>query len=645
MIFRFLYLLVAFCSCSSYKSYKDSLDQELDPPDHPETSTFFSNLSQAFATFNRGESAEQASLEGSPGDVTTIPFEFPLLPSYGINYFSKIARMVGSGSQRVQSVFVRIIYRLLQFHVEKLFGLRSYEYAVPRGNRYIGVEWDRNPDAWFSSLMAAFFPEATLSWIEFDMQARIKDVHLRRFDSIKEGDQVEFFPVLSDGSVQVDTNTLAHQDDPFKVVLYTIPKPLWNVTLRPGFTIMTGLRLQGDVFCMDQVVRSLVCGLEFAFDVSGEELDVLVTPTNGMPTLEASRLAFNFLSQAPIPTISLPIPHNIEAMLDNFQVPRLFCYHPTAFAAAPEHYERVLGQIVLGRIIDVWQQFGLTVTWQTIAAHLQRSLTSFLPDCSIELSEGITLPKQQIGEWDPDSGTYLIYKERVLKRQAYSLVLNIGKPLNLSLKQLSETMEKVYPHGLLVPSIVSKDILIARVFYALWTRLRGSHVPEKEANSKPTLPAQKPKKKKKRTRGKKGQAVISKVEAALQHAFDVTFNVFIEFMQDLESSHMDSLTEFAFIINSPANDYPDAASVVGKALELVKPISGVFRYTLLTLSTPYVPHIIAQQMIPLPIDTIFAFLSNGQILQDHSSHHLCELSIWGLFHLGGYPGCWNEYVE
>lgn len=615
MVLHFLYLLVAFCSCSSYNPHKDGLDQELGPPDPPKGFTFFSKLSQTFALLNRDVSTEQISLEEPPGVVTTIPFEFPFPSSYGMTHFSKIAKMVGTDGQHVQSIFVRIIYRLLQFHIKRLFKLNNYEYAVPRGNRYTGVEWDSNPDAWFSSLMTAFFPEASLSHLELDVPARIKNAHFRQFDGVKEGDHLEFFPVLNNDSAQACMRIPVGQCDPHKVVLYTLPKPFWNVTLPPGFTILTGLNLHGDVLCMGSVVESLVCGLAFAFVVNDEEFDVLVTPTKDTPSLEASKLTFNSFTQTPITATNLPIPHNIETMLDNFQVPRLFCYHPVAFIAVPKQYERVLGQIVMGRIVEAWQQFGLKASWQSIAAHLQKSLTSFLPDCLVLFCEGTTLPRQQIGEWNPDSGTYLIYKEGISKRQVYYLILNVGKPLNLSLKQLGDILEKVYPQRFVVPTIIAKNILIARMFYALWRRDQGTLGPEIQDKSKPTLPAQKPVKKKKRAKVKKFQAEISNVKAVLQKVVDTTSRVFVEFMQELESSHLASLTELAFAVNSVANDYQDAAQAVGKALELVKPASGTFRYTILTLNTPCVPHIIAQQMIPLPTNTIFAFLSNGQILR------------------------------
>ena len=615
MFFPFLYFLVTFCHCCSQKPHEDNADQQADPPHRLETSTFFSKLSQTFTLFNQGELAEQTTLEKSSEHAMIIPFEFPLLPSYGVTTVKKIAKIMGCEDQRVQSVLVRIIYRLLQFHVKRLFGLISYEFAVPRGNRYTEVKWSLNPDAWFSSLMAAFFPYATMSWVDFEMQTCITQVHLQQFNSIQKGDFVEFLPVRKDGSVQVATERLIHRRNPLKMVLYTLPKPLWNVTLPPNYTVMTGIMFYGDIFCMEDVVKALTYGLEFAFDMSGKEPDVLITAANNMPSLEASKAIFHRLSRTPIPTISLPIPHNLESLLDNFQVPRLFCYHPIAFAALPEQYGRVLGQIILGRTVDAWQQFELTATWQNITTHLQKGLKPFLPDCSIQLSKSTTQCRRQIGDWDPESGTYFIYKECISKHQTYSLILTVGKPVNLNLKQLNETSGKVYPQTLVIPTILSKDILIARMFHSLWTRVRGTHSPEIQSSDRPKLPTQKSAKKKKRNRVKKSLADLSRVDAALRTVLNATSKVVVKFMRDLESEHFHFLTKLAFFVNSIVNDYSDLASTISKAMEFVQPASGEFRYTLLTLRAPFAPQIIAQQMIPLPVGTIFAFLSNGQILR------------------------------
>lgn len=147
-ILTFLVLLSS-CSCSSDIITDDTLQNDITNNNNIRSNLACCyKLSVLFHRTNHGNDFSPLKVKEMLTKGSPIQFEFPRLQGFGMEQALALATStrikddITRTQRKVMCLLVLIVYRLLQFHIKRLFHLPTYEYSIPRTARYAGIPWN-----------------------------------------------------------------------------------------------------------------------------------------------------------------------------------------------------------------------------------------------------------------------------------------------------------------------------------------------------------------------------------------------------------------------------------------------------------------------------------------------------------------------
>lgn len=594
--------------------------------------SFFLKLVKAFNHFSTPKLPELIDQSIITSETTRIPFKFPRFESYGLEQAERMARMTHLEAKRITIVLTKTIYRLLQFHVKRLFGLKAFDYAVPRTQRYHQVEWDRNPEHWFSAMLYNILPGAVMSLIECSEESRVSRMHVEAFDFIQPGTIVNISRIIV-GELTREENHLAQTGTSFLVSIYSLPRAFWNKVLPPGFTILTAIRYYDDIQVVNMdLLEYLLRGVEFTYDSSGNTFEILVTATDELTSVEESRKHLNEFFTIPLSKVT-SLPPNIEACLKNFQTPRLSCYHYGSFPSTPLVYETMLTQILASELTRELEANRFVVDWHYIALLMDTRMKQFLPKCTVAY-EIIILEndKMDICKWDKTSKHFVIYEEERGKYTKHSLILDIGhQQQHLTMKQMAEIKGKVFPRVLSEVTIEAGKGPLLNIVRALYSRLKVAHsgetltsVPKKENKKQERMSRHSrntTRRQRRNIKAEKGGTVFQPNSIIREPPPPPLMNVFPRIAPS-DDMILTKLNEISLRLSTRNYDSNNILKVLSEMTSKMNGFVGSFHVTQLSLPKDLdltLPNSCCQiintlyPMVPYPSGTIFAYLPDGRV--------------------------------
>ena len=406
---------------------------------------------------------------------TRFPFRFPKLGSYCMGKVAEMSTQAALNNKQLAITLIKTIYRLLQFHIKRLFTLKTFDFGVPMSHKYNGTEWDENPEQWFSAMLHNILPGAVLTLVDFNEPSMVKDIAVNAFEFANQGPIVTFHPGISGIMSGEEEHVGQRQDTPF-ITLFSLPKVFWNKQLPPHFTFLTAIRFYEDFGVANgDVLECLLEGVALEFDVTGTGFDVNVTGTDKLPPVEESRKRLNALFNLPLERFTF-LPKDINYALEGGQIPKLTCYHREMFPSTDLAYECMLAQILVPELIPELTSQEHASSWQHARTLIQSRARQFLPNCEAVFENTRSKSKAlDIGVWDAKTGRFIIYEERLGKSntRSFSLSLSIGQPQHLSARGMAEIRKKVFPtmyHNIIQ---VMTDTIFGRIVSALSEKINA----------------------------------------------------------------------------------------------------------------------------------------------------------------------------
>ena len=251
---------------------------------------------------------------------------------------------------RIFGTLIQIICRLLQFHIKRLFKLDTFEPLVR--NKYDSAEWTENPDEWFSILLSAIMPGTCVIAYTFDEPIRIASIYTKSFRPFIGGNVLQYLKRSKDGKWKCFTKMSF--EEVAAVPVYVTPASAFGQTLAPDTIIISTVRLENSGPACKKILAHLLKGVVLAFDLSRNELDVIVKSTKDIPSVEESREIFKNLFKTPIDT-QVMVPKDFQSTLQQNSVPKMSCHHPTKVPFdSPELYERMLTLIIANGVLLIF---------------------------------------------------------------------------------------------------------------------------------------------------------------------------------------------------------------------------------------------------------------------------------------------------
>lgn len=593
--------------------------------------SFFLKLANAFNHFSTPQLPELINQSMITSETTRIPFKFPRFESYGLEQAERIARTTHLEAKRITIVLTKTIYRLLQFHVKRLFSLKAFDYAVPRTQRYYEVEWDMNPEHWFSAMLYNILPGVAMSLIECSDESRVNSMHVEAFDFIKLGTIMNISRIVVNELTR-EENHLAQTGASSLVCIYSLPRVFWNKVLPAGFTILTAIKYYDDIQVVNtDLLEYLLKGVEFTYDSSGNTFEILVTATDELPSVEESRKHLNGFFTIPLSKV-MSLPPNIEACLKNLQTPRLSCYHYDNFPSTPLAYEIMLTQILASELIRKLVDIRFVVDWHYIAVLMETRMRPFLPKCIVAY-EIIKLEndKMNICKWDKTSKHFVIYEEERCKFSKHSLILDIGHQQHLTMKQMAEIKGKVFPHVLSEIIIEAGKDPLLNIVRALYTKLKVAH----NGETLTSIPKKRNKKQERMSRHSRNTTGRQRLNIKAEKggtAFQPN-RIIREppppLLMDMlprialpDDMILTGLNEISLRLSARNYDSDNILKVLSEMILEMNSFVGSFHVTQLSLPKDLdltLPNSCCQiintlyPMVPYPPGTIFAYLSDGRV--------------------------------
>lgn len=556
--------------------------------------------------------------------LTHVPFNFPRFKSYGLRQCEKMASITGLELERITLALTKLIYRLLQFHVKRLFKLREFDFAVPKTRRYDGVGWDVNPELWFLAMLHNILPGCVLSVADCEKPSIIKGVHVTPFEFIKSDPIAHLIPVSQTQEEEDERDINRQSKEPPLISMYALPKTLWNKELFTHYTIFTTLDFFEEFSVVnEQILEHLLEGVTFSFEVEGDAFDILVSSTDTLPSVEESRGYLTSAFCTPIPRF-ISLPTDVDSALRASQIPSMTSYHFDTFPSTHLSYELMLTMILVSEVFPMTIQKSHITDWHYIGKLIEARARQFLPTCQVIYvifeSNG---NEMDIAKWDATSGHFYIYEEERSASTKHSLALYIGQQQHLCGREMARIRNKVYPRALFNFATMENATPLQRIFNALLNKTKALQKRKSMKTSKREW-----------QRRKKHKSTVAHDQSQSHENFLILKGRHVDpsrmtlqpprIVDGLLSNDvvMMKLTEFSTHIFATHKDSDSLMSTVVRTLGKMDDSIGIFRMSRLALSKhinldPGVTvHLLdtLYPMIPLPPNTIIAYLSDGQVI-------------------------------
>ena len=236
----------------------------------------------------------------------------------------------------------------------------------------------------------------------------VNHVYVKPFEFLRKGDGLLEFSMQKDG-IPTQLFQRWHEDVP-TVPIYLSPALLPGKRLALGQETIRTINLQGSYPHCKKILDRLLKGITFAFDLSRQELEIIVRATDGIPSVEESRSTLEKLLRTPIET-QIMVPGEIGDAFQRRTVLKASCYHPDKLLFdSPELYERMLTWLVAPGVSKMVHEIpGARI--RTIARSLGEWMRQFLPDSSVGAFNVVKgAPVRKVCAYDPKSSSMWIYK-------------------------------------------------------------------------------------------------------------------------------------------------------------------------------------------------------------------------------------------
>ena len=478
-----------FPHTSSPSSQNTKLDGQLDVTKEQrlENAKLAMRLLRAFTIEELGSKKTPTIYMINP--ASGIPFTFPIFSSYDMDLSEKLSEKAGISSQRMFSVLVQIIYRLLQFHIQRLFKIDPSEPFIFSPDEYSRMQWEDSHQDWFAILLSAIMPGAIAKVFIEDVPIEVNHIYAKPFQFLKNNDNLFGYSTRKDGILN---NLVLRCDTAAPTVsVCSPPARFLGKELTPGQAIILSIGLERSYPHCKKILNQLLQGVTFAFDLNHAELEVTVKPTKDIPSVEESRHLLKELFRAPIEA-PIMIPEDIESALQNRAVPKASCYHPNIMPfSSPKLYERMLTLIVAGGILTVLE-VRPDGNINYVMNLLEYWLKLYLPDSSIKIFTGVNdAPERNVCTYNPKSSTMWIYRG-VLNGATVGFLLELGKPVMLNHIQMNAFVQAVFPFSFVPPAMEQADTPAEQILKAISKKLEEPmNVVKVETTIMPLIPMSK----------------------------------------------------------------------------------------------------------------------------------------------------------
>ena len=422
-------------------------------------------LSQVF----NYEGLEVVSTNMSHSDPFTVPFTFPTSTSYDMDLSRELSKKCGTTPQRVFSILIQITCALLHFHIKRLFKLDPLEPFIPIPNENAGIKWEDNPQDWFTILLNAIMPGATIDVHEFAEPVEINRVYAKPFQFLAKGSNFVEYSTHRNGIPKTHLSKWSNEAP--TVLIYLPPAHFLGKRLKTDQPIFCTLCLERSYPPCKQILDHLLQGITFAFELNHSELGISVIPTKNISSVRKSKYLLKKLFTNPIGT-QIMVPVSIESAFQESSIPKISCYHPTRVSfTSPKLYEQMLILMIAGSILA-----GLQNTPYASVSNIVRSLrleiSQFFPHSSVETrTNEVGEPGRKVCVYDPKTFGMLIYKG-VIDDRAIEISLKLGEPVMLNHIQMVTLTPTVFPSLWTIPVMEEADTPAKQIFMAIITRLK-----------------------------------------------------------------------------------------------------------------------------------------------------------------------------
>ena len=474
ILLLFLAILSA-CFCSSNNMDDDSENNVEDCEEAYSNFRLCGKLSVLFHFTNHMTLPKPSSVKHMMSKGQTIPFEFPRLKCIGIDsalVLTVAGNLTGDttkNQRNVLCVLVLIVYRLLQFHIKRLFGLSTYEYSTPIIGRYVMTPWEDNPENWFYAMWNAILPGFHLYPICVMANTLVRRIFVERFKMVNPGPIMEYDEMNNSSKLEHCTAHSQPEEEGPTITLFTLPTILFNKRLPLRYTTLTFARLETEApMASEEILGFLLRGVHFAFTLTGNEIDVLVTANENILPIKESRAFLMARFFQPIPT-NISIPLNLGKALEERQLPKLSCFHPSTFGGSIEQFERMASLMII-EITSNFDIFSKNLDdWGLIAYRLGIRLKKFFPLCKVKTCLSPFNGTLSVCKLDKD--IFVVYEEKYTRRKKRSIVCEFGEPTNVSFVAMVALRCSVYPTRLSDSFPDDNKFLMERLRYACYAKI------------------------------------------------------------------------------------------------------------------------------------------------------------------------------
>ena len=560
----------------------------------------------------------------SPSPVTMmsseqeIPFEFPLLKCFGTEAILTLKKHLGdgdsakSGQNNVMGILILIVYRLLQFHIKRLFNCSSYDYAAPIATRFLDVWWEENPEYWFYILWKMILPGWHIIRSVVDGTAV-----LTRYDNVVSFETTWIRLIMPDEELARNNQSgksLEEQGDLTDLVvpIYLLPSSFIGTCPPRGYTALTFAKLLGDApVANEDVLRFLLRGVRLAFTLREGEMDVCITADKDVPSITDSRSFLSKEFDQPLPP-NISIPSDLDEALRDGHIPMLSCYHPSMFKGSPKQFERMMSLIMLSILSEVsLDSHELNIIADSLGLPLAQYFRGLLIHVTQRRPDGTLI----VGKFEKD--TFVIYEEELTKERTVSFVIHFKEPSNIPFKALQTLKRSLYPFHVDKSPLTAGPLLIRRMHNAYLAKLLADECadarnPSQSTGDTDALPQL--------TDPPKRTKDLTPPQKTIPHP------------SMTEKERLEHLTEFAFVVSAMSNPTPHD---IRRLAQKMSNRQRLFRTSLATSLTAATSRKIATYGVAHPSESIMAFKLDGKMIRSKrafvlfpSMPNLPDLLIW-----------------
>ena len=170
----------------------------------------------------------------------------------------------------------------------------------------------------------------------------------------------------------------------------------------------------------------------------------------------------------PIPT-NISIPMDVGEALEERQLPKLSCFHPSTFKGSVEQFERMVSLMIIEFVSSLAIFLRDVDDWDVMAYHFERPLKRFFPHCKVKARQSLLNGVLNVCKFDKNK--FVVYEEKDTRRRKRSIVVEFGEPQNVSFVAMVDLRYSLYPNRLSDSFTENDKSLIDRLAYACYVKI------------------------------------------------------------------------------------------------------------------------------------------------------------------------------